>query len=157
MNDRLSRRRTRSEIREIIDSLGGERDLLYLPRETPYAFPSRLLRAALPILRGHPVTPRSTARHSQARLSPVAGGCRLIPSASERPALLSRFRIGSVGWRLHHPPAQTPANGVGFVSHRLRAKHSPFSASRSLRQAAVASAPNNESFAPYRPGTRHED
>ena len=35
-----------------------------------------------------------------------------------------------------------------MISHRLLAKHSPFSASRSLRQAVVGSAPNNESFAP---------
>jgi hypothetical protein len=96
-----------------------------------------------------PLIPRSTAPHSR---KPVflrsPGGCRLIPFASERPASLHRLLIGTVGWRLHHPPAQTPANGVGLISHRLLAKHSPFSASRSLRQAVVGSAPNNESFAP---------
>ena len=42
------------------------------------------------ILRGHPVRTVPPSAASQARLSPVAGGCRLTPFASERPTLLSR-------------------------------------------------------------------
>ena len=57
----------------ILGSLDGERELLQFPRERH--FPRAYFVRRYPFERGHPVTPRSIALRSQARLSPITGGC----------------------------------------------------------------------------------